>query len=307
VLQAIRAWTGDVDHLHDPGAGDGPPRTRAEELKEQDARNGIGWDGQNPPWQRDKTPAQDMADAIAGICGGYLSGRAAEAGNPDTYQVIIHAGGGAITGSADPGVPAETPPVSHPAHPARCHVEDGPALSPATAQTIACTATISAMIHDASGTVLSVGRRTRRPPAALRRAARERDSYHCRFPGCESRRVDLHHVVFWANGGQTKLANLVCLGKRHHTVVHDKGIIIAAASGGFAFYLRDGTLISSSPPLPASSPAGIATCHTAVITPSTIIPPHSGERLDLHLAIWTCFANAKNQAARREREQALAS
>ena len=32
-----------------------------------------------------------------------------------------------------------------------------------------------------------------------------------------------------------------------------------------------------------------------------------GERLDLHLAIWTCFANAKNQAARRERELALAN
>jgi hypothetical protein len=55
----------------------------------------------------------------------------------------------------------------------------------------------------------------------------------------------------------------------------------------------------------ASSPAGIITCHDAVITPSTIIPPHSGERLDLHLAIWICFANAKNQAARREREQDL--
>jgi hypothetical protein len=103
VLQAIRAWTGDVDHPHDPADGS-PERTRAEELKEQDARNGIDWDGENPPWQRDKTPAQDMADAIAGICGDYLSGRAAGADNPDTYQVIIHAGTGAITESEDPGV-----------------------------------------------------------------------------------------------------------------------------------------------------------------------------------------------------------
>ena len=322
VLQAIRAWTGDVDHPHDPEAGDGPPRmgaeepkTRAEELREQDAGNGIGWDGENPPWQREKTPAADMADAIVGICGDYLGGRAGEADNPDTYQVVIHAGTGAITGSEEPGVPAETPladpgpavPVTHPAHPARCHVEDGLALSPATAQMIACNATISTMLHDARGNVLNVGRRTRRPPAALRRAARERDRYRCRFPGCESRRVDLHHVLFWTNGGQTKLTNLICLCKRHHTVVHDKGIIIATAGGGFAFYLPDGTPIPASPPLPASSPAGITTCHDAAITPSTIIPPHSGERLDLHLAIWTCFANAKNQAARREREQALAN
>jgi hypothetical protein len=172
---------------------------------------------------------------------------------------------------------------------------------------IACNATISTMLHDAGGNVLGVGRRTRRPPAALRRAARERDRYRCRFPGCESRRADLHHVLFWANGGQTRLTNLICLCKRHHTIVHGKAIIIAAAGGGFAFSLADGTPIPSSPPLPASGPARITACHDAVITPSTIIPPHSGGRLDLHLAIWTCLANAKNQAARREREQALTS
>jgi hypothetical protein len=156
------------------------------------------------------------------------------------------------------------------------------------------------MLHDAGGNVLNAGRRTRKPSAALRRAARERDRYRCRFPGCESRRVDLHHIVFWANGGETRLENIICLCQRHHTIVHDKGIIIAAVGGGFAFYLLDGTLIPASPPLPDSPADGITTCHDAVITPSTIIPPHSGERLDLHMAIWTCFANAKNQAARRE-------
>ncbi|MGZ6826364.1 MAG: hypothetical protein ACXVGH_06185 [Mycobacteriales bacterium] len=33
--------------------------------------------------------------------------------------------------------------------------------------------------------------------------------------------------------------------------------------------------------------------HDADITPDTIIPPWYGERLDLNLAIWTCFANAR--------------
>jgi hypothetical protein len=66
--------------------------------------------------------------------------------------------------------------------------------------------------------------------------------------------------------------------------------------------MRDGTPIAASPPLPASTPGAITGCHDADITPSTIIPPHSGERLNLHLAIWTCFANAKIDAARRERE-----
>ncbi len=301
VLQAIRAWTNDVEHPHDPADG-GPARSRAENLRQQDGSDGIVWDGENPPWQREKTPAEDMADAIVGICGGYLSGRAAEADNPDTYHVIIHAGTGAISVTDDVGVSAETRPddaalpVTHPAYAMRCHVEDGLALSPVTLQMIACSATISAMFHDASGNLLNVGRRTRKPSAALRRAARERDRYRCRFPGCESRRIDLHHIVFWANGGETKLTNLICLCKRHHSLVHDKGIVIAAVGGGFAFYEKDGRLIPASPPLPESSADCITACHDAVITPSTIIPPHSGERLDLNLAIWTCFANARVSA-----------
>jgi hypothetical protein len=49
-------------------------------------------------------------------------------------------------------------------------------------------------VHDAAGNVTSAGRRSRKPGAALRRAVRERDRYRCRFPGCESRRTDLHHI-----------------------------------------------------------------------------------------------------------------
>lgn len=328
VLQALRAWTSDLDHPHDDHPHDDHPhddRTRAQQLDEHDAASQIVWDGENPPWQRDKTAVQDLADAMVGICGHYLGGRAAQAANPDTYQVIIHAGTGAITAcpDQDPGplepparVSAETRPplpgalpdplgfpVTHPAYPWRCHVEDGPAIHPGTAQMIACNATITTLLHDAEGNLLNAGRRTRRPPAALRRAARERDRYRCRFPGCESRRVDLHHIRFWANGGHTKLANILCLCKRHHTLVHDKAITITATATGFAFSLADGTQIPASPPLPASSPGAITTSHDAAITASTIVPPHSGERLDLHLAIWICFANAKIEAARRERQQ----
>jgi len=84
---------------------------------------------------------------------------------------------------------------------------------------------------------------------------------------------------------------------RRHRLVHDKNTIIATLSdGAFAFYLPNGTLIPSSPPLPRSTGGTITTCHDATITPATIIPPHSGERLDLHMAIWICFANAKPQA-----------
>jgi hypothetical protein len=330
VLQALRAWTSDLDHPHDPAD---PDQSRADKLKAQDEQNGISVDGEAEPWLAEKTPAQDLADAIVGICGDYLSGRAAAADNPDTYQVIIHAGTGAITGvsaetqpggssprasaasethAVQPGpavegnfAPADMTllrlPATHPAYPMRCHIEDGLALYPATLAMIACNATITTMLHDVNGNLLNVGRRTRKPPPALRRAARDRDRHRCRFPGCESRRIDLHHVVFWSHGGHTRLANIICLCKRHHALVHDNAIIITAITGGgFSFALPDGTPIESSPPLPASAPGAITGCHTADITPSTIIPPHSGERLNLQLAIWTCFANAKVDESRRK-------
>ena len=136
--------------------------------------------------------------------------------------------------------------------------------------------------------------RPRRPNAALRRAARERDKCRCRFPGCESRRVDLHHIQYWSNGGRTSLDNLISLCKYHHMLVHDRGHLIAAARDGtFTFYRPDGTAIPASPPLPQPDGA-IEDCHDADITPETIIPPWYGERLDLDHAVYVCFANATN-------------
>jgi len=215
-------------------------------------------------------------------------------------------------GGEDGGVSAETPTAARPApgtpgdpaDPARCHVEDGPALSVSTAQMLGCTAALSWMIHDHDGAVLDLGRRRRRPNAALRRAARERDHCRCRFPGCESRRVDLHHIQHWINGGRTSLENLISLCKYHHMLVHDRGYLIAAQSGGrFTFFRPDGTGIPPSPALPP--PDGtIGDCHDADITPGTIIPPWYGERLDLDHAIYTCLANARTPEERQaQREQ----
>ena len=204
-----------------------------------------------------------------------------------------------------PGVSAETPPASarvpgDPADPARCHVEDGPAISVSTAQMLACTAALSWMTHGNAGAVLALGRRRRRPSSAIRRAARERDGCRCRFPGCESRRVDLHHIQHWINGGRTDLDNLISLCPYHHKLVHDRGYAIAAPpDGGFAFFRPDGTPLPTSPSLP--SPHGsISETHDEDITPGTIIPPWYGERLDLNHAIWVCFANART---REERER----
>jgi len=199
-------------------------------------------------------------------------------------------------GSADGGVSAETPArvPGDPADPARRHVEDGPAISLTTVQMLVCTAALSWMRHGRDG-ILTLGRRRRRPSSVIRRAARERDNCRCRFPGCESRRVDLHHIQHWVNGGRTDLDNLVSLCPYHHKAVHDRGYLIAApppGGGDFAFYRPDGAPLPACPALP--EPGGsIGETHDADITPDTIIPPWYGERLDLDHAIYVCFASAR--------------
>jgi hypothetical protein len=128
------------------------------------------------------------------------------------------------------------------------------------------------------------------------------DPARCRFPGCQSRRVDLHHIVYWANGGRTDLANLISLCRYHHTLVHERGYLIAPSAppgAGFVFCRPDGSLLPACPALP--QPDGtIDDTHDADITPETIIPPWYGERLDLDHAIYVCFANARTQQERQQ-------
>ncbi|TDJ26871.1 MAG: HNH endonuclease [Gammaproteobacteria bacterium] len=85
------------------------------------------------------------------------------------------------------------------------------------------------------GEVLNVGRKTRVIPTAIRRALRARDG-GCQYPGCsQSRYVDGHHIVHWADGGETKLDNLVLICRRHHTLVHEFGYRIIKTATGFEF------------------------------------------------------------------------
>ena len=164
--------------------------------------------------------SSDLADGLVAVAESFLAGKVAGADDAEVYQVVVHAGTDVLAGppapAADPGVSAETSPAparvpGDPADPARCHVEDGPAISVSTAQMIACTAALSWMTHGDAGAVLALGRRRRRPSSAIRRAARERDGCRCRFPGCESRRTDLHHIQHWVSGGRTDLDNLISL------------------------------------------------------------------------------------------------
>lgn len=274
VLQALRAVTGDLGRQADHEEHEVAERVSAE-----------------TPSSEVSTPAS-LADALVEIAGAFLGHKIETASNPDIYQVIVHVGTEALAAEPREDVSAETS-VGHPAHPSRCHIEDGPAISPTTAQVIACSTTVSWMLHDHNGDVLDVGRRHRIPPPALRRAVRERDRYRCRYPGCESRKVQIHHIRHWSKGGKTKLRNLILLCRAHHIIVHDLNYGITAASDGFVFSTADGADIEPSPAFPGDTGADIRTCHDARIAPDTIIPAWYGDKLNLDLAIWACFANAQ--------------
>jgi len=94
-----------------------------------------------------------------------------------------------------------------------------------------CFDTVRRLLCDARGAwmtmkdrreVLDMGRETRTPTTAQRRAVIARDR-HCRYPGCRApaRWCDVHHLVEWEEGGTTDLANLVLLCRRHHVAVHE--------------------------------------------------------------------------------------
>ncbi len=101
-------------------------------------------------------------------------------------------------------------------------LEDGTRVSAETSRRLACDAAVVEIGHGRDGAVLDVGRKTRTIPPSLRRALEARDR-GCRFPGCGLRFTDAHHIKHWADGGETKLENLLLLCSHHHRLVHEEG------------------------------------------------------------------------------------
>ena len=124
---------------------------------------------------------------------------------------------------------------------------DGLRVSTETSRRLACDAGAVVMQHGLDGSVFDVGRKTRTIPPALRRALQARDR-QCRFPGCNARRCDAHHVRHWADGGPTRLDNLVLLCRRHHRAVHGRGF--HGPGGGRR---RGGVLLAGRPAVPERS------------------------------------------------------
>ncbi len=181
----------------------------------------------------DRTPAQRRADALGEICRQWLdlAERPAVAGERPHVTVTVDADTLASrrgAGELDHAGPVDVDAV----------------------RALACEASVMRVVMSGRAEPLDVGRRTPVVPPSMRRAVIVRDR-RCRFPGCDRPHTwcDAHHVVHWADGGPTALANLLLLCRRHHRMVHWGRFLLELSNGRPVFRRHDGSaLVERAPP-----------------------------------------------------------
>jgi hypothetical protein len=216
--------------------------------------------------------AARRADALVAMARAAVEGPT-KAGEAERCELVVHVD--AATLAADEVVE-------------RAALADGPALAPETVRRLGCDAAVVRIV-ERDGRPLTVGRRRRTIPPALRRALRSRDG-GCRFPGCTHERfLHAHHIQHWARGGPTTLENLVQLCSYHHRMVHEGGFGVEPGSGGSVRFRRpDGRLVAAVPEARPAAGAGLAEQHRergVVVDELTCRPLSAGERLDYDLAM----------------------
>ncbi|RPH98555.1 MAG: HNH endonuclease [Lysobacterales bacterium] len=218
---------------------------------------------------------QRRADALERVARAYLAGPEAAGSAGDRYLVNVHTDIETLKADGD--------------H-AEANLDDRSDVPAETSRRLACDASLLHWLENGDGEPLSVGRKTRSIPPAIRRALQRRDG-GCRFPGCCARRfVDAHHIHHWADGGETRMDNLVLLCRRHHRLVHEGGFGLAIGPDRqFRFSEPNGTPLPNAPNgRSRGNVDAICSANTADglhITARTAVPDWWGERMDHQLAV----------------------
>ncbi len=222
-------------------------------------------------------PTAQRADALALVAESFLKHGAEALTGGERHQIVIHVDHETLKERTA----------------GRSEFEHGPAMSAETARRHACDCSYVKITEDEKGEPLDVGRKTRSIPPALKRALNSRDK-GCVFPGCTHKKyVDGHHVHHWAEGGETKLGNLVSLCRFHHRQVHEGGIRIERLDdGAWRFVNAKGeSWVSSAPGHTQSMAASWTDLSTRHEQDGIHIDPHTarthwrGEAMDYGLAI----------------------
>ena len=174
-----------------------------------------------------RTAGQRAHDALVEVCrraGG--TGRPESAGGGSRPSLIIRASLDTLAGLD--GAPAG-------------ELEWGGTIPAETVRRMACDSAIT-RITGLGELEQEITHAARTIPPSTRRALVARDQ-HCVFPGCDRPPpwCDGHHLVFWGDGGPTKLDNLGLVCGSHHRKLHEEGWKLQRG--------KDGRWIATPPPL----------------------------------------------------------
>ncbi len=159
------------------------------------------------------------ADALLRIVESGCQGEPQALSGPERVQVVLHVpvATDESGADADPEIPEDLTIRQ------QSHLDPGCVVAADTARRLCCDAARVLMVENGKGEPLSVRRLQRTVPWHIRKALLHRDG-GCTFPGCtEQRYVDAHHIIHWADGGQTSLQNCTMLCRHHHRLVHEEG------------------------------------------------------------------------------------
>jgi hypothetical protein len=180
-----------------------------------------------PTAEDERAPEKRRADGLTDVCRFFLDHAELPVEGGEAPHVSINVNLERITEGRPAGV-GET------------------ALDLPTIRELLCDANISRVVSGPDGVPLDVGRATRNPSKALRKAVMIRDG-GCRFPGCHRKPqwCQTHHCRPWECAGDTSLCNLVCLCSFHHHLVHRPGWIATFDGTTFSVTSPDGRHIGS--------------------------------------------------------------
>ncbi|GEL18373.1 HNH endonuclease signature motif containing protein [Pseudonocardia asaccharolytica] len=164
----------------------------------------------------DRSTPQRQAEALAEVCG----------------YVLDHADGVPDCGGHRPHLNVLVRLEDLEARARSAVLDFGGSLTPPELRMLACDAAVVPIVLGGAGQPLDVGRSTRTIPDGLRRAVAARDG-GCAFPGCGRTPswCQVHHILPWERGGETKRDNLVMVCRVHHRMVHHSGWVVRLRDG----------------------------------------------------------------------------
>lgn len=123
-------------------------------------------------------------------------------------------------------------------------------ISHSLARLLACDADLHPIVLDNNDVPLSMGGRVRLATPGQRAAVTVRDKC-CIRCGMPARWCQVHHIVFWEDGGPTDLTNLVLLCGDCHRLVHNHGWGVKFGDDGHPCVIPPATIDPERKPIPS--------------------------------------------------------